>query len=160
MKEKIVIYGAGGHAKAVIDIIEKELDSITSGVIALPLEEDFEQIATNFVYHNKNIFLFIQNKELYDDLKFGSSAKFTAIKEARLDKKSKATDGEIYRLFYISVNGVLKNVEEKKLRDNIKQNFVQKYSGQLIESEGKSKSFSKLVFIDSEELVATEETGS
>lgn len=143
-----------------LDIIEKELDSITSGVIALPLEEDFEQIATSFVYHNKNIYLFIQDKELYNDLKFGSQAKFTAIKEAKFDNKSKSTDGEFYRLFYISVNGVLKNVEEKRLRDNIIQNYIQKYSGQLIESEGKSKSFSKLVFIDSEELVATEETGS
>jgi len=143
-----------------LDIIEKELDSIHSGVITLPLEEDFEQIATSFVYHDKNIYLFIQDKELYDDLKFGSLAKFTAIKESKFDKKSKSADENIYRLFYISVNGVLKSVNEKKLRDNIKQNFIQKYSGQLIESEGKSKSFSKLVFIDSEELVAIEETGS
>ena len=143
-----------------LDIIEKELDSIHSGVIALPLEEDFEQIATSFVYHDKNIFLFIQDKELYDDLKFGSLAKFTVIKESKFDKKSKGADEDTYRLFYISVNGILKSVSEKKLRDNIKQNFIQKYSGQLIESEGKSKSFSKLVFIDSEELVATEETGA
>jgi hypothetical protein len=141
-----------------LDIIEKELDSINSGVIALPLEEDFAQIATNFVYHDKNIYLFIQDKELYEDLKFGSSAKFTAIKDSSFDKKSKGEN--IYRLFYISVNGILKKVEEKKLRDNIKQGFVQKYSGQLIESEGKSKSFSKLVIIDSEELIATEETGT
>ena len=143
-----------------LDIIEKELDSIHSGVIALPLEEDFEQIATSFVYHDKNIFLFIQDKELYDDLKFGSLAKFTVIKESKFDKKSKGADEDTYRLFYISVNGILKSVSEKKLRDNIKQNFIQKYSGQLIESEGKSKSFLKLVFIDSEELVATEETGA
>ena len=141
-----------------LDIIEKELDSINSGVVALPLEEDFAQIATNFVYHDKNIYLFIQDKELYEDLKFGSSAKFTAIKDFSFDKKSKGEN--IYRLFYISVNGILKKVEEKKLRDNIKQGFVQKYSGQLIESEGKSKSFSKLVIIDSEELIATEETGT
>ena len=110
-----------------LDIIEKELDSISSGVIALPLEEDFEQIATNFVYHDKNIYLFIQNKELYHDLKFESSAKFTAIKESSFDKKGKSDKENIYRLFYISVNGILKNVEEKKIRDNIKQNFIQKY---------------------------------
>jgi len=143
-----------------LDIIEKELDSIASGVISLPLEEDYEQLASNFVYHDKNIYLFIQNKELYEDLKFGSSAKFTAIKESSFDKKGKSDKQDIYRLFYISVNGILKKVDEKKLRDNIRQNFIQKYSGQLIEAEAKSKSFSKLVFIDSEELVATEETGS
>ena len=48
-----------------LEVIEKELDSISSGVIVLPLEEDFEQIATNFVYHDKNIYVFIQNKECY-----------------------------------------------------------------------------------------------
>ena len=141
-----------------LDIIEKELDSINSGVVALPLEEDFAQIASNFVYHDKNIYLFIQDKELYEDLKFGSSAKFTAIKDSSFDKKTKGET--FFRLLYISVNGILKNVDEKKIRDNIKQSFVQKYSGQLIESEGKSKSFSKLVIIDSEELIATEETGT
>ena len=45
-----------------LEVIEKELDSISSGVIVLPLEEDFEQIATNFVYHDKNIYLFFKIK--------------------------------------------------------------------------------------------------
>src|SRR3989304_4476574 len=143
-----------------LEIILRELNSISSGVIALPLEEDIKQMATNFVYHDKNIYLFIQNKELFNDLKFGSVAKFTAIREPSHSTKLKQNKEDIYSLFYISVNGVIKKVEEKKLKGNIKQSFVQKYSGKLIDSEGKSKAFSKLVFIDSEELVATEETGS
>jgi hypothetical protein len=50
-------------------------------------------------------------------------------------------------------------VLEKKLINNIKQSFIQKYSGKLIESDSRSKSFSRLLYIDTEELTATEETG-
>ena len=142
-----------------LEVIEKELNSISSGVIVLPLEEDFEQIATNFVYNNKNIYVFIQNNELYANLKLDSIAKFTAIKDSRLGKKIDKDKEYLYSLFYISVSGIIKNVREKKLIDNIRQSYIQKYSGKLIESDSKSKSFSRLVCIDSEELTATEETG-
>jgi len=142
-----------------LEVIEKELNSIVSGVLALPLEEDFEQLATNFVYHNKNIYVFIQNKELYKNLKLDSVAKFTAIKETSGRKRNKEDKQSVYSLFYISVSGIIKNVREKKLINNIKQSFIQKYSGKLIESDSRSKSFSRLVYIDTEELTATEETG-
>ena len=138
-----------------LEIIEKELNSISSGVMAVPLEEDFELVATNFVYNNKNIYVFIQNKELFRNLKFDSITKFTAIKDTRIGKIIKNDKERLYRLFYISVSGIIKNVREKKLINNIKQSFIQKYSGKLIESESKSKSFSRLVCIDSEELTAT-----
>ena len=142
-----------------LEVIEKELNSISSGVIVLPLEEDFEQIATNFVYNNKNIYVFIQKNELYANLKLDSFAKFTAIKDTRLEKKIDKDNEYLYSLFYISVSGIIKNVREKKLIDNIEQSFIQKYCGKLIESDNKSKSFSRLVCIDTEELTATEETG-
>jgi hypothetical protein len=142
-----------------LEIIEKELDSISSGVMVIPLEEDFEQVATNFVYYNKNIYMFIQNRELYKNLKLDSITKFTAIKDSSRGKKSKNDKEYIYRLFYISVSGIIKDVREKKLINSIKQNYIQKYSGKLIESDSRSKSFSRLVCIDTEELTATEEMG-
>ena len=142
-----------------LEVIEKELNSISSGVMVLSLKEDFEQIATNFVYHNTNIYVFIQNKELYKNLKLESIAKFTAIKETASGKKNKNDKENIYNLFYISVSGIIKNVREKKLINNIKQSFIQKYSGKLIESDTRSKSFLRLICIDTEELTATEETG-
>jgi len=142
-----------------LDVIEKELNSISSGVMALPLEDDFEQTATNFVYHNKNIYVFIQDKELYKNLKPESVAKFTAIKNTAHGKKSKNDKENIYNLFYISVSGIVKKVREKKLINNIQQSFIQKYSGKLIESDNRSKSFLRLIYIDTDELTATEETG-
>ncbi len=142
-----------------LEVIEKELNSIHCGVLAVPLEEDFEQIAANFVYHDKNIFIYIQNKELFKNIRFGTQAKFTAIREFDWKKESGVDAKTVYKLFYISVNGLIKPVEEKKLKNTIKQSFIQKYSGRLIESDTKSKSLGKLLVIDSEELTATEEVG-
>ena len=143
-----------------ITVIEKELNSITSGVIMLPLDDDVEQIATNFIYHDKNVYIYIQDNELYDNLKLNTGTMFTAIKESASSRKSKKDNETIYSLFYISVSGILKKITEKKLKNIIRQSFIQKYTGQLIDPENKSKSFSRLVVLDTEEMIATEETGS
>ncbi len=142
-----------------LKIIEKELNSLLSGVVMLPLEVESEQIATIFVYHNKNIYFFINDNELYRKILFGSISKFTAIKHSSISKKSKLSTDSIYTLFYISISGIVKTIKEKKLIDSVYQSFIQKYSGRLIDSDSKSKSFSKLVYIDTEEMTATEETG-
>jgi hypothetical protein len=143
-----------------LTVIEKELNSIISGVIMLPLEDEAKQIAANFIYHDKNVYIYIQDKELYDNLKFDTGTMFTAIKDFDSVSKAKNNNGSIYTLIYISVSGVIKKVTEKKLKNIIWQSFIQKYSGQLLEAESKSKSFSRLVVLDTEEMIATEEIGS
>jgi hypothetical protein len=143
-----------------LTIIEKELNSIISGAIMIPLDEEAKQIAANFIYHDKNIYIYIQEKELYENLKFDTATMFTAIKDSASVNKSNKSNGSIYSLFYISVSGLIKKVTEKKLKNIIWQRFIQKYSGQLLDSESKSKSFSRLVVLDTEEMIATEETGS
>jgi hypothetical protein len=143
-----------------LTIIEKELNSIISGVIMLPFKEDTKQIATNFIYHDKNVYVYIHEKELYDNLTFDTGTIFTAIKDSASISKAKKNNGSIYSLFYISVSGVIKKVKEKKLKNIIRQSFIQKYSGQLLDPENKSKSFSRLVVLDTEEMIATEETGT
>ena len=143
-----------------LTVIEKELNSITSGVIVIPQEDEVKQVATNFIYHDKNVYIYIQDKELYDNLKINTGTMFTAIKDSASDNKLKKDNESIYSLFYISVSGILKKVAEKKLKNIIRQSFVQKYSGLLIDPENKSKSFSRLVVLDTEEMIATEETGS
>ncbi len=66
----------------------------------------------------------------------------------------------IYRLFSITVTGDLREVEEKKVINDITQSFIQKYSGRLIHGNKDPESLGKLVFIDSIELIAYEETGN
>lgn len=143
-----------------LGIIEKELNSISAGVIALPLDEGFEQIATSFVYYNTNIYLFIRDKEVFKNIKIDSESKFTAIREIPTDKKRKQADENIYSLFSISVTGILKDIDEAKLISKIEQSFFEKYSGRLIDSESNPKSFSKLICLDSKELIAIEETAT
>jgi hypothetical protein len=142
-----------------LEVIEKELNNISAGVFLFFTRNEFEQFASSFVYHDKNIYLFVNDSDVLKNIIFETKARFIAIKESSVDKKHEEKSGNIYSLISISVNGILKEVDEKKIKNTIKQSFIQKYSGKLIESGTKSKSFKKLVFIDSEELIATEETG-
>jgi len=104
-----------------LKIIEKELNFIPSGVVTLPLEVEIEQFATTFVYHNKNIYFFINDNELYRKILFGYISKFTAIKDSSIVKKSKQSTGNNYTLFYISISGIVKNIKEKNVINSFYQ---------------------------------------
>jgi hypothetical protein len=92
-----------------LSLVEKELSSIQSGVLALTLQKDtFTQFATNFVYQNKNVFVFINNDELLRTIKFDSPAKFTILKEKNTTKELLEENNPYYRLFYIVISGLTK----------------------------------------------------
>ena len=139
-----------------LELIEKELNSATAGVISLSLQKTkFVQFATNFVYQDKNIFIFIDNEELLRSIKFDSLSRFTVLNQKTTDEKEES----IYRLFSILVTGNLREAEEKKVINDITQTYIQKYSGKLILPDDKIASMGTLVFVDSEELLAFEEIG-
>jgi hypothetical protein len=139
-----------------LELVEKELNSATAGVISLSLQKTkFVQFATNFVYQDKNIFIFIDNEELLRSIKFNSLSRFTVLNQKTTYEKSES----IYRLFSILVTGNLREVEEKKVINDITQTYIQKYSGRLILPDEKIVWMGKLVFVDSEELLAFEEIG-
>jgi hypothetical protein len=141
-------------------LVEKELPSIQSGVLAVTLQKDaFAQFATNFVYQNKNIFVFINNEELLRAIKFESPAMFTILKEKNTTKELLEESNPYYRLFYIVISGLFREVEEKKVTNDVIQSYIQKYSGKLILSKKEATSLGKLYFIDSEELLAFDEIG-
>jgi hypothetical protein len=143
-----------------LEIIERELNSAASGVAALAVKKDsFVQFASNFVYHDKNIFLFLSGTDLLRSVKYDVQVKFSIFKNIPPEQLSKEKD-LIYRLFSITVTGELREVEEKKMINDITQSYIQKYSGKLIYGTKDPDSFGKLVFIDSNELIAYEETGS
>ncbi len=143
-----------------LEIIERELNSAASGVAALTVKKDsFVQFATNFVYHDKNIFLFLSGTELLKSIRFDVLARFSIFKNISPEKGEIKKD-QIYKLFSITVTGELKEVEEKKVLNEVTQSYIQKYSGKLIHGEKDTDSLGKLVFIDSNELIAFEETGS
>ena len=139
-----------------LELVEKELNSANAGVISLSLQKTkFVQFATNFVYQDKNIFIFIDNEELLRSIKFDSLSRFTVLNQKTTDVQEEP----IYRLFSILVTGNLREVEEKKVINDITQTYIQKYSGKLILPDDKIASMGKLVFVDSEELLAFEEIG-
>ena len=139
-----------------LELVEKELNSANAGVISLSLQKTkFVQFATNFVYQDKNIFIFIDNEELLRSIKFDSLSRFTVLNQKTTDEKQES----IYRLFSILVTGNLREAEEKKVINDITQTYIQKYSGKLILPDDKIASMGKLVFVDSEELLAFEEIG-
>ena len=139
-----------------LELVEKELNSATAGVISFSLQKTkFVQFATNFVYQDKNIFVFIDDEELLKSIIFDSLSRFTVLKE----KTIKDTEDSIYKLSSIQVTGNLREAEEKKVINDITQTYIQKYSGKFILSNDGTAFIGKLVFIDSEELLAFEETG-
>ena len=139
-----------------LELVEKELNSANAGVISLSLQKTkFVQFATNFVYQDKNIFIFIDNEELLRSIKFDSLSRFTVLNQKTTDEKEES----IYKLFSILVTGNLREAEEKKVINDITQTYIQKYSGKLILPDDKIASMGKLVFVDSEELLAFEEIG-
>lgn len=143
-----------------LSLVEKELSSAQAGVVAVTLQkESFTQFAVNFVYQNKNIFFYVDNEELLRTIKLDSLAKFTIVKEKNVTKELQEKKDPLYRLFSIVVTGVIREAEEKKTIREIAQSFIEKYSGKLILSEKETPTKGKLLFVDSEELLAFDEIG-
>jgi hypothetical protein len=143
-----------------LSLVEKELSAAQGGVIAVSLRKDsFAQFATNFVYQNKNVFFYLDNEELLRTIKFDSLAKFTILKDKNVSKELIDKKDPLYRLFSIVVTGVIREAEEQKTIKSVAQSFIEKYSGKLLLSEKESQTNGRLVFVDSEELLAFDDIG-
>lgn len=142
-----------------LELVEKEVAPVHSGVASVTTVDGFVQFATIFVYQDKNIFMFIDDKELLKNVKFEAPAKFTVLLNKKSDHKLAEDNSSVYNLFSVTISGNLREVEEKKILNEIAQSFIQKYSGKLILPENEGKILGKLVFVDSEELLAFDEIG-
>jgi len=143
-----------------LNLVEKELSSAQAGVVSVTLKkENFTQFATNFIYQNKNVFFYVDNEELLRTIKLDALAKFTVLKDKNFSKELVEKKEPLYRLFSIVVTGVIREAEEQKTINSIAQSFIEKYSGKLIREEKENPSPGKLLFVDSEELLAFDEIG-
>jgi|AP12_2_1047962.scaffolds.fasta_scaffold14331_2 shikimate kinase len=141
-------------------LVEKELSAAQGGIVSVPLKkENFTQFATIFVYQNKNIFFYVDNEELLRTIKLDALAKFTILKDKNVTKELMEKNDPLYRLFSVVVTGVIREAEEQKTITNVAQSFIEKYSGKLIRDEKETPSSGKLLFVDSEELLAFDEIG-
>ena len=143
-----------------LDLIEEELKSNPAGVFALGLEnEKVVQVATTFLYLDKNIYIFFNEEdEFYDSIQFDAGVTFTILRYGNTDKSKSVDFDPTYNLFSISIKGIVKKVEEIKLIEDLRKNYINKYQKS---NEGKIdySILAKVILIDTEEIQAVEETG-
>jgi general stress protein 26 len=142
-----------------IEVIEKELVNNPIGVLALGLkDEKITQQAITFLYQDKNIYFFFKdNDEEFEDIKLESHVSFTIIKNDKIKKTAKTDFNPLYNILSITITGLIKVVDDSKLTGSLLENYVSKYSKE-VEKERKP-GLTKVVFIDTEEIQAYEETG-
>jgi nitroimidazol reductase NimA-like FMN-containing flavoprotein (pyridoxamine 5'-phosphate oxidase superfamily) len=142
-----------------IAVIEKELSTCPVGLLALYIEDEkIVQVATTFLYLDKNIYFFIEeSSDLYEAIKFNTPVSFAIIKNDAPRKSSKA-ENIVYHSVFIKVSGSIKIIDEQKTFDEVKQNYLTKYT-KPGNNSGNNLTDSRVFMIDTEEIQAVEETG-
>lgn len=145
-----------------LKIIEKELTKEHSGVLTVQLDDEkIFQTATNFVYLDKNIHVFLLiDEELYPQIRFEHICSFTIHRFENKFKGQNLFAESTYKLLSITINGVLREVEDKKLIDQLVELYQKKYSGNMDLKEYKKDKNLKPVMIDTEEIQAFTEEGN
>jgi nitroimidazol reductase NimA-like FMN-containing flavoprotein (pyridoxamine 5'-phosphate oxidase superfamily) len=140
-----------------IDNIEEELNNIKIGVLSYynSDEEKVVQIATTFVYIDKNLYFILDSsEERFDNITPQTNLRFIIHREL-----PHAQDDEYYNYMEISCVGYFKSVDNKSLIDSICDRFNSKYSNcadkKNLHSLLKSESV-KIVMLNTEEIQASE----
>ena len=143
-----------------LELIEKELQSSIAGVLALNLtSEKLVQLVTPYVYKDKNIFVFFNDdSEIIPAVHFDSPVSFTVLRYGKA-RKTKSMDYEpSYNIFSISIHGIVRKVDDLKLIDDVRQNYIRKYK-KSAQDKVDLLALNNLIIVDSEEIQALEETG-
>lgn len=142
-----------------LDIIEKELGGLSAGLLAFSAEEGEKIIhhPSTFLYQDKNIYLFIFNEEILEEIVFGAPASFSTIRTDKCRKTKKGAEPK-YDFFSVSVKGALKTVDDPKTFEDVKKKYLDKYSFDS-NIEDNTLLMENLIIIDSVELQAIEEKG-
>lgn len=144
-----------------LEIIEKELNSNDAGILAVLTDEDqVIQLPTNYLYMDKNIYVFFNDEEeLFNSIKFDHLASFAVIRPGENRKSSKSKNPPIYHFVAITISGMLRKVDDTKLIDDLKKNYIKKYSDKLAQEEIEFSGTERIVIIDTEEIQAVEVIG-
>jgi hypothetical protein len=138
--------------------IEKLLKEAQTGVLSIHLDnEKIMQIACNFIYLDKNIYTYLDNTdENIEHVKYGAIGSFTIFGSENISTKSKNFS---YKLFYITVDGEIKDIDDVKLADQITELYRKKYSVSLNPDNYKVSEYLKPIILDSKEIKAILEEG-
>ncbi len=144
-----------------IELIEKELHDTAVGIFALSGDDEKTiQYPTTFLYRDKNIYIFFKNDdELYQSVKYNSSASFAVIKQEKFKKGKKIDFTPSYQMFSITLNGLVRKVDEEKTMVILRQEYLSKYSKKSDIVEKNASSLAVAIIMDSDEIHAQEEIG-
>jgi len=138
--------------------IEKQLTDSQVGILSIHLDtEKIMQIACNFVYLDKNVYTYLdKNDENYEHVKYGAIGNFSVFKNEISNSRSKNNS---YRLFYVTVDGEIKDIDDPKLADQVTELYRKKYSASFKREEYKVSESLKPIILDSKEIKAVLEEG-
>lgn len=144
-----------------LDVIESELHNTAVGVLALYLEDEKTiQYPTTFLYRDKNVYIFFKSDdELYESIKYNCSASFTIIKQEKTKHGKKLDFTPTYQMFSITLNGLVRKVDEDKTMMNLREEYLAKYSKKLETSKKTMPALANAIIMDSDEIHALEEMG-
>jgi len=113
-----------------IVVIEKELVNNPIGILALNLkDEKITQLAITFLYQDKNVYFFFKdNDEEFEHIKLDCKVSFTIVKNDKIKKTQKADFTLLYNILSVSISGLIKVVDDPKLVDTLRENYIKKYS--------------------------------
>lgn len=141
-----------------INQIEKQIQEAITGVLCIHLDnEKLMQYACNFIYLDKNVFLYLdKTDEDFEHIKYGAAASFSVFKNEKIPAKSSDIT---YRLTYITVTGEIKDIDDAKLADQVKELYRKKYSPSIKADDYKISENLKSVILDTKEIKALIEEG-
>lgn len=138
--------------------IEKQINKSRTGVLCVHLAiEKLMQFACNFIYLDKNIYTYLDTTdENYEHIKYGSLGSFTILSDEKVNAK---VEDLTYRLSYITINGEIKEVDDPKLAEQVKELYRSKYSSSEKSEDYKVNENLKPVILDTNEIKALIEEG-
>jgi hypothetical protein len=137
-----------------IEIIESELKKNKLGIFSyLDLSEKVSQVVSTFIYADKNIYLFVDEKdEVIEKILFEKNVSFTIFRgESSRNKKEEISQ---FRYVQIKCSGIIKKVDENKIVDDVKNLYTEKYS--ISDTNDKFSDEDHLFIIDTDEIQAAE----
>lgn len=145
-----------------VNLIEKELNETPSGVLAFYSEEEkVIQEATNFLYKDKNIFIFFaENDELFEKIRLNTFVSFTILRNTKKEKSKKPQNNIESYLISVTINGIIKLVDDKKLINSLQTQYTVKYHPGSKQEKIDFVPIERILLIDSEEIQAFEEIGN
>lgn len=144
-----------------LELIENELHEALVGVLALYIDDDKTiQYPTTFLYRDKNVYIFFkQDDEIYESVKYNSSASFTIIRQEKIKRGKRIDFAPTYQLFSITLNGVVRKVDEEKSMTILRQEYLLKYSKKTDTARKNLPELAAAIIMDSDEIHAQEEFG-